>query len=592
MNIGKNISDAHRKYYQTFANQKFVTKTLIIYLVCAVIPILCMMYYYYYSSVQMLSERAYQDGKQNTEILCNSIEMYFQPYESIIERYKNDRNLNTLLSIDYTGMSYNDLAYYTSNQLDETIALYPEITGIRFYNNNSSLPRDDYFFFSLSDLSLTLLEEVNASEQQMLCVAEEEGELFLLAKMNYYSSSNINNYIALKLKADELRTLLPDATDSQQFYLIDTHNVVFLATDDQKEGQIAGQVVAGWMQMQEASGYLADSQIYYMKTSLDQGMTLLMLMDDSEITESAQSVPMRILTVFAIFIAILTIPAVFFGRHMNERLEEILTVTNQIGQGNFEGAIKLESEDELGLISREINRMSRHIDRLIRENYLKELEREKAEMNLMQEQINPHFLYNALAVISSMAILEKAPRTKKAARSLSDFYRISLNKGRQIISVAEEVELLKNYVRIQDIRFEEEIEVSYQMEEGIEDCQTVKLVLQPLVENAIIHARSEDGERLVHIRVSGVSRQNRLVFVVEDDGVGMDDKTLQILRQQLQEQASGFGLKNVDKRIKLHYGPDYGIVSIESTEGKGTRVQLEIPLIKESKNEKKAANSQ
>ena len=577
MNTGKSIFKYKKKYWDGLENQKFLVKMILIYLVCAILPILFMMYYYYISTTRLLNERAYSDGSQNMELLSNSLEMFFQPYRSIIERYKNDRNLNTLLSMDYTGMSYSDLAYYTNTQLDETLALYPEIMGIEFYNNNSTLPRDDYYFFPLSEIPVSLLEQANAAEQQSLCIAED-GEILLLAKMNYYNSSAISNFIVIRLDPEELQNLLPEENGTQQIYLLDSRNRVICASDASLTEQDAQNAIPFWQDLDDSQGNLQKSGIYYLKNSLQQGMTLVMTMDEQEIRTEASEVPMRMLLLFGIFVILLTIPALHFGRKMNDRMDRILWVTDQIGQGQFDTALEETASDELGLISRAINRMSRHIDRLIRENYLKELENHKSELNLLQEQINPHFLYNALAMISSMAILEKAPRTRKAARSLSDFYRISLNKGRQVITIAEEIELLKNYVQIQSIRFEDELEVSYEIEPEIEEQPTVKLILQPLVENAIIHGRSEEEERILHITVSAFKRAGKIVFCVADDGVGMSEDTLQNLRRQLQEQQAGFGLRNVDKRIKLQYGADYGITSMESFTGKGTTICMEIPI--------------
>lgn len=195
----------------------------------------------------------------------------------------------------------------------------------------------------------------------------------------------------------------------------------------------------------------------------------------------------------------------------------------------------------------------------------------------MQEQINPHFLYNALSVISAMALRERGMQTVKSVKYLADFYRISLNKGKQILSIQEEVELLKNYMKIQKLRFGSSIQVEYDIKKELLTLKTIKLLLQPLVENSIHHGRKSDEEVLM-IRVRVQLDGERVCFSVEDNGVGIEQDKLEKLRSQLEKFEEGYGLKNVHNRVRLTYGEEYG-VKIESVFGKGTRVLVYIPII-------------
>ena len=195
-------------------------------------------------------------------------------------------------------------------------------------------------------------------------------------------------------------------------------------------------------------------------------------------------------------------------------------------------------------------------------------------MNLLQEQINPHFLYNALSVISSMAIREGGKKTVQSVRYLADFYRISLNKGRQTVSVQEELDLLQNYMKIQKLRFGDAVDISYDADREILPCRTIKLILQPLVENAIHHGTR--GEEVLHISVRVGQDGNRIFYEVSDDGLGIEPEKLVQLRTELKQSQEGFGLKNVDIRVKLNYGKEYG-VTINSVYGKGTCIRVEIP---------------
>lgn len=153
---------------------------------------------------------------------------------------------------------------------------------------------------------------------------------------------------------------------------------------------------------------------------------------------------------------------------------------------------------------------SDQIQKLIRENYEKKIKIQTSELNLMQEQINPHFLYNALAVISALAMREGGKQTMHAVKNLSNFYRISLNKGKQVLSIQEEIELLQSYLKIQQMRFGDGVQVEYDIERETLPLRTIKLLLQPLVENAIHHARKEEGHFTFR---SGSEEKKRMCFL-------------------------------------------------------------------------------
>jgi len=172
---------------------------------------------------------------------------------------------------------------------------------------------------------------------------------------------------------------------------------------------------------------------------------------------------------------------------------------------------------------------------------------------------------------------ENGKRTVECLRYLADFYRISLNKGREVVTIQEELDLLKNYMKIQKIRFGEDVNISYEVDEETLEFHTIKLLLQPLVENAIHHGRRDEG--VLNIRVGVRRKGNRIVYVVADDGLGIEPEKLVKLRTDLKQSQGGFGLKNVDIRVKLQYGENYG-VNVESSLGTGTRICVEIPVVK------------
>jgi two-component system sensor histidine kinase YesM len=319
-------------------------------------------------------------------------------------------------------------------------------------------------------------------------------------------------------------------------------------------------------------------EVIMIKVPIEMDMTLVMTVDKSELLRTAQSIPLRVMAIFLCVSLIAFAVLVIYSRNQNERLNKILNATVKIGNGEFGDLIDDMGKDEFGQIASAVNQMNTEIDTLIKENYERQIRITVSEMNLLQEQINPHFLYNALSVINSLSMKEGAKRTGQSVKYLSDFYRMSLSKGKQVITIEQEVGLLQNYVKIQLIRFPDMITISYEVDDEVLQYNTIKLILQPLVENAIQHGQVE--ERVLNVKVRAWSINDRIIFEVEDDGYGIDNDTLERLRSQFKEKSEGFGLKNVDTRIKLNYGDGYGL-DITSEYGHGTKVHVEIPKYKE-----------
>ena len=206
-------------------------------------------------------------------------------------------------------------------------------------------------------------------------------------------------------------------------------------------------------------------------------------------------------------------------------------------------------------------------------------------MNALQSQINPHFLYNTLQIIDIIAEQEGIDVICSVCRSLSRMFRYSINRGKEIIPLSSEIEHVKDYIYIQKLRFKDRIEVIFDIDEDIMKNKMIKLMLQPLVENAMIHGvESKKGTCI--ITISAKKADGNTILTVEDTGVGMDEQQLQSLRDSINDEIvhaeidsterKSIGLKNVNARIRLYFGENYGL-SIDSKLNLGTKVTLTIP---------------
>lgn len=232
--------------------------------------------------------------------------------------------------------------------------------------------------------------------------------------------------------------------------------------------------------------------------------------------------------------------------------------------------------DEMWEMESAYNDMLLRISELMEKNRQQSEQARKQELAALQAQINPHFLYNTLDVVAWLAKIKKQPEIEQLILALAGFFRISLHRGEQFIRVSEEIELLRNYVTIEKIRFPGKINIEYRVEADIMGCFMMKIVLQPLVENAIKHGLSQlEGEG--HILVEGKKGEGEdLLFAVSDDGVGFEvpENFLEKGSAAVQPEG-GYGLRNVHERIRLSCGEGYGL-SVQSAPGQGTRVLVRI----------------
>lgn len=287
------------------------------------------------------------------------------------------------------------------------------------------------------------------------------------------------------------------------------------------------------------------------------------------------------LLICLVCIVVFFVVSLIVSRYFSLRVSKIVSVLDSFQEGEFHKRAHFKGNDEFSHISSALNEMGSNIGRLINEVYLADLQKKEAELESLHAQINPHFLYNTLSSISRLARFGMLDKLHRMVLDLAKFYRLSLNDGRNIISVKNELEQAQAYVDIQKIKYDERMQVSYDVEPEVVRYETVKLILQPFIENVLEHAWTGDS---IHIRITAKVLQNVLEFRVIDNGVGFPpDRRLDNTGAQNLTNA-GYGIRNVDQRIKLHYGSQYG-VTLFSRAGIGTTVRIVIPLVKRKVSE-------
>ncbi|WP_274650792.1 cache domain-containing sensor histidine kinase [Paenibacillus humicola] len=274
--------------------------------------------------------------------------------------------------------------------------------------------------------------------------------------------------------------------------------------------------------------------------------------------------------------------AVWLAHSMTRRISQLVRRLRNIEKGGLISLSRMGGKDEIGELVQTYNLMLERIDRMNREQFKLGQEVKNAELKALQAQINPHFLYNTLDLINWMADRGMQHDIQRVVKSLSRFYKLSLNSGRDLITIRDELRHISFYMDIQNMRFEHKISFHIDVDEEAMACIIPKITLQPIVENAIYHGILERPQRTGSIRVSGTRRGRELILAVEDDGAGMDEERLSKLNGGeacvSRASGSGYGIRNVRLRIEQFFGPPYGLV-YRSEPGTGTRAEIHIPAV-------------
>ncbi|BBI31170.1 sensor histidine kinase [Cohnella abietis] len=233
-------------------------------------------------------------------------------------------------------------------------------------------------------------------------------------------------------------------------------------------------------------------------------------------------------------------------------------------------------KDEIGKVYESFDRMTDRVNQLVRERYMLEIKQQEMELITLHTQVTPHLLYNTLDSIYWLAIDKDKPELARMVKDLSSLLRIGLSRGRELVAVRDELQHIQAYVRLQLERYNHVFTVHWVIEEGVMELLTPKVILQPIVENSILHGVGKmDGEGEIWIRID--STEEDLTFVVEDNGFKAPDPDM--LNRQLANGEGGYGIRNVDRRIKLHFDSSYGIC-YSARSGGGLRAEIRMPLRK------------
>lgn len=545
-----------------FTSQKQQTKIMLWYTVFALLPMIFITIYTYFYTSRLMLDSLNKNLDSQIEQIAWDLEDTTGDYYTISNMLYMDEALWSYLMADYSERGYEDLYLYVDKLFSNIRMLYPEISGLSILSTNNTLPRDDYYFYVVDNEELENWKQaLNQAGNILQMYRIKNGSMCFTRFMNRYETGKTRNFLLICVDSTTISRILDTGDQSITVLLIDAEGSIQASNQETLTGQ-------SYKTLDLRNQVIREQETNYCGR-------LILYTDSRLFAGPIRKAALQIFLLFSISSGLAFAAIARYSWHFQKNVEKVLNGANLISYGDFSYKIPDMGTDEMGLIAASINTLGERIRITIEESYEKELKRQISERNQLQEQINPHFLYNALSSISSMALNHNDPETSQAIVYLADFYRISLNQGKQELTIREELRLLESYMKIQQMRFGNGIELEYDLDESLLDHRVMKLTLQPIVENSIHHGRTDDSDSF-HILIRLYESEGKTVLEVIDDGPGIPPDKMMELQNSMDHSVGGYGLRNVNLRIKLQYGQEYGI-SLESEEGFGTKVRIELP---------------
>lgn len=398
----------------------------------------------------------------------------------------------------------------------------------------------------------------------------------VIARAVYGSDGEVSGYVLVRIPQGGFGALLGGSFGEQNdvFLLDGTWRQIYCSDSIRADETISS------LRAQLLSGAALGGGDYnvYLRQSPDTGFTLALRQPKVYTREVMATVYSTCAAMGILCLLLGLLCAWLLSRYLSKPVNELDEAMKRVEKGDYAAELSSDREDEMGRLTASFNRMTREYRQNLERSVQRERELNETELSMMQAQLNPHFLYNTLDSIKWLGVTNGVPQVAAVASGLAVLLRAGIS-GDRLITLERELELLEKYLDIQSLRFEDRFAWEIDVDERFQHCIVPKLILQPLVENSIIHgvANMDDG----YIKLSAREKSGTLILSVQDNGVGIPQDVLDWLNDPDRDVPGGhLGLKNVDRIVRLYYGGDYGI-SAYSAAGEGSLVELRLPMNKE-----------
>lgn len=578
---------------QWFKNAKIQKKIMIIYICIGTIPILLLGLFASGQERKTLMEREHRNIEDSVSQGASQLKSQILVYNNLSDYIAFNQPISDVLIGDYDNI-FSMYEQYTAT-------VDPVLSSLKYFNPNinqitiyldKNIVKHDTMVDSLQTIEGEKWYRQNESSlsQKVKWIIDAENKTSFSARtMPIMEQNKQKGILYLDVNYDSLFAGFDDISrDSYGLYIVDKKGNVLFEKDTfsentasknntkttakkSKEKRLSFPALKKKMEAQENG-----KKSNYLIVSADAGVDdwkIIVYQPQKMMAREIQTLLVLVMGIIAVCIITSVVASLAFSRFVVRDIKRLRDNMQAVEEGNMELMVTSNAGDEVGSLIRGFGSMLGEINRLIHEVYESKLTQRKSEMTALQAQINPHFLYNSLSLINWKALEAGQQDISKITLALSSFYRTSLNRGKNVLTIEKEIENMKSYLEIQLCMHDNDFDVIMDIDEEILPYQTLNLLLQPLVENAIDHGidLKEDGRG--YIKIIGRKDAENIYLTVEDNGVGIEPE---ILSSILEFKTKGYGVRNVNQRIRLYYGEEY-CLRIESEVGKGTRCTINIP---------------
>lgn len=576
-----------KKIKQKINDIRLQNKLVIIYVVTGLIPLIVLFVFAYCQMRNILMDRDLKSIKGAIEQSVTTVDGQIEVYDNLSNYITFNDTLSGVLSYDYksTYEMYNQIVTtfdpmlsslkYFHNDInrvtiyvdkaikhDTTIAPIEEIKDRPFYNSAAESTKIQWF---VDEDSRTLVSARKMSTLDQLGIL---GIMYIDvdydSMMSSFTSGLEQNCGMVVLDADGKVICSSDTFENNNTrYRLNSKKLLSLIDRAEWDNDTCGNT---------------DGYSVVKKESSVTGWTVYVYEPRKLVLRSANSMITMIVVAFVVAVAGAAAASIFTSGFITRRINKLKKSMAKVENGDFDAVINTQDKDEIGDLIHSFNSMTTQIKNLITQVYEGRISQKESEMRALRAQINPHFLYNSLSLINWKAIEYEQEDISEITLALSNYYRTSLNKGKNILSFEQELSNMQSYLKIQQIMHDNSFDVVINVSEEVMPCESLNLILQPLVENAIDHGidllTDRKGVIIVEAELQKDEEGKELVCVtVSDNGVGMDKETAQNF---LTVQSKGYGARNVNDRIRLYYGESYHL-EVQSIPDEGTTITIKFP---------------
>lgn len=577
------------------------SKMFVIYLMFVLVPFCTLIYIYYLKSSDIIETQVTSSLLQTMEQsqinisnkLYNIADISEQIFmdDRVIKFVGSENDTNIPLQLDQVKEVRNMLNNFADKRYDYRIRM--------FVSDKKIVSSEKVNFFSVEDVNKEKwYKKVVNSKGRIVWIGTHSEKYIDIGNINVISCARVlkhsfnyddnDGILLIDIPERNLANILSNIKlgDNNNIFIVDNYGNVISHGDKSTLGNNFLNTEEIEYINKNSSGIQKINkdgrELFLIYEEIDAtGWKMIAEIDERDITKTNlifSNISMLILISFAfvLFVSGLFLIFIYVMKSMNKQVKSLVTTIENEGVDFIDESITGANQGDLTRLEKDVFNMMQKAKNLMAESYQAKINEREAQLKALQAQINPHFLYNTLDTINWMAVKIKSEDISFMVNSLAKYFRLSLSKGKSIVSIKDELELINVYLTIQHVRFKGAIKFEFRVEKEVEDYNIHKLTLQPVVENAIIHGIQKNKDRSGLILIEARKEEEDIIFTITDNGVGMNSEVIEKVLSNLPTGKEGsYGLYNVNERIKLYFGQQYGI-TIHSEKGIGTKVEIKI----------------